>query len=254
MQTQKRPHHMCALALVLLAACGRDSGAPTATDGTQSGAPPPSAASSSSQAPAAEGGGAPLNLPRIAGPKLAPVDEAPRDPSLVAFRTQLIDIVRRKDRAALLEHVDPKIRTDFGDGGGKAKFDPDQYWSELDQILKLGGTFQKEGSEPRFWAPYVYSAWPESIDAFSHVAAVEPEVELRETIDGTAIAILEYDIVRREPLPNMRESDDGSHHVVTADGKKGWVDGLKTRSPVDYRMALVKKDGKWVIEALVGGD
>jgi len=172
--------------------------------------------------------------------KLLPVDEASRDPTFVAYRAQLLAAVRRRDSAAVLAATDPNIRTGFGDEGGIKDLKLDTLWSELEQILTLGGTFRSG----MFWAPYVYSAWPESHDAFQHVAVIAANVPLRETPAGRTIATLAYDILRR--LPDQR--------VETMDGRKGWIESRFVRSPIDYRAGFTKRGGEWKMTALVAGD
>lgn len=191
-----------------------------------------------------------------------PVDEAAADPELSAFRTQLLDAVRRKDANAVLGMLDPKIRTNFGGGGGGADFrrqwkldQPDSpLWSELEAIFTHGGTFQKEGTERRFWAPYVYSAWPEDRDAFTSLAVTGEQVPLRSGPSGTApmIATLHYDLV--DAVQSSGEAPAEFRHVRTADGRDGWVAARDVRSPIGYRAGLVRKNGLWKIEALVAGD
>ena len=176
--------------------------------------------------------------PRVSGPTLAPVDEAVRDPTLVVFRQQLLSAVRAHDEAALVAALDPHVRTSFGSGGGAKDFKP--LWNELEFVLTHGGTFRGD----RFWAPYVYSAWPEQYDPFEHLAVVGKDVPLRDA-EKKIIATLSYDIVKRLP-------DVG--HVRTFDGHEGWVDPKFLYSPVGYRAGLVKRDGEWLIEAFVAGD
>lgn len=191
--------------------------------------------------------------PAAAGPKLMPVDEATREPSLVKFRDDLLAAVRRHDVNAVMNAADPKIRTSFGAGGGAAEFrrqleqPGSRAWSELERILALGGTFQKGGDVQRFWAPYVYSAWPESgPDAFVALAVTDKDVPMHATNDPSspAIATLSYDIV----------TPAGKDKFKTADGRVGWVDPKFLRSPIGYRAGLVRKGDTWKMEALVSGD
>ena len=127
--------------------------------------------------------------------RLCPVDEGASDPSFAAYRTRLEVAVRRRDADALLALVDPDIRTSFGGTGGidhfraQWKLDaPDSaLWPELDAILSSGGTFRGPAAARSFWAPYVYSAWPEGKDSFTHVAALGPDVEVRESASASAL-------------------------------------------------------------------
>jgi hypothetical protein len=186
--------------------------------------------------------------PVVSGPKLMPVDEAPRDPTLVSFRNTVIDAIQHQDAKTIADSVDPKIRTSFGDDKGGRNLN----LSALEHVLALGGTFQKESDVPRFWAPYVYSAWPESHDAFSESAVIAADVPLHQSNDpaSPSVATLQYDIV------NVLDTDAGAsmRHVRTADKREGWVESQFLRSSVDYRAALVKRDGRWKIETFVAGD
>lgn len=218
----------------------------------QSAAPPPVPQPAPPESPKA---------PAVAGPKLTPVDEASRDASLVAFRTAFLAAIDRRDTQALLAALDPHIRTSFGEGGGirafRKQWKPEQrdsrIWTELEQVLKLGGTFQKGGDVPRFWTPYVYSAWPDRQDAFEAYAVIAENVPLHESNDAASkpIATLAYDIVTR-----VGQDDAGApmHHVRTSDGREGFVEARFLRSPIGYRAGLVKRADGWKIEALVAGD
>jgi hypothetical protein len=231
----------------------------TTTRPAQAGAPS-STPSSTTQAPAEAGSSSPA-LPAVKGPKLMPVDEGSKDASFAAFRNDLLGAVRSRDVDAVVKALDPKIRTDFGGGGGMADFrrhwkldQPDSpLWAELEQILTRGGTFQTSGEIPRFWAPYVYSAWPDDVDAFQHVAVIEKDVPLRRSAgqSATAVASLSYDIVERvgQFAPN-----EPWQEVKTLDGRTGWVESRLVRSPIGYRAGFAKKNGRWWMEALVAGD
>lgn len=191
----------------------------------------------------------------VQGPKLPPVDETAKDPTLVAFRDQLLAAVRRRDADAVVALADPKIRTSFGDGGGadalRTALQKPGVWEDFEQLLSQGGSFQGES----FWAPYVYSAWPDAQDAFTSLAITGENVPLRESRDASsrAIATLSYDIVQRGGEPGR---DEGNwRQVKTADGHTGWVEAKYVRSPIGYRAGFLKnKEGQWRMNALVAGD
>lgn len=249
--------------LLLAVACHREEPAQSRPEaGTPpAGAPATSAPPAASEPSTSTTATAP-SLPAVSGPKLMPVDEATKDPSLVAFRTQLLDIVRRKDTAALLAVVEPTIRTTFGGGGGVADLrkqwkldDADSHlWNELDEIFRNGGKFQQGGDTSRFWAPYVYSAWPDSHDAFAYFAILGENVPLRSgpTDSAPPVALLSHDIV--EGIESAQEHPPDFRRIRTADKREGWVAAKNVRSPIGYRAGLVKKNGTWKIEALVAGD
>jgi hypothetical protein len=193
--------------------------------------------------------------PSVQGPKLQPVDRAGEDPSLAAFRDELLAAVRRRDVDAVVAMADPKIRTSFGDGGGAADFrrmlQKPGVFEDLEQLLTLGGSFVGEGEGRSFWAPYVYSAWPEAHDAFESLAVIGKDVPLRESKDPSSptIATLDHDIVT---IVSPAASDP--RQVKTADGKTGWVEEKHLYSPIGYRAGFIKSTGQWKMNALVAGD
>ncbi len=190
--------------------------------------------------------------PTVAGPRLAFADEASRDASFAAYRDQLLAAVRARDAKTVLALSDPNVRTSFGGGGGRADLEQalqDEVWGELEQLLALGGTFR----DGMFWAPYVYSAWPESHDAFETLAVIADDVLLRESADANAPAIanLSRDLVTRASEPG----DPGAWtKVTTADGKTGFVESKFVRSPVDYRAGFKRTADGWRMTAFVAGD
>ncbi|MDP9192518.1 MAG: hypothetical protein M3P06_12530 [Acidobacteriota bacterium] len=197
--------------------------------------------------------------PSVTGPKLRPVDEATSDPSLVAFRNELLAAVRRRDADAVVALADPKIRTSFGDDGGAAAFKRNLAqpgtWEDFEMLLTQGGKFVGEGPSRSFWAPYAFSALPDDQDAFMALVITGENVPLLESADKNArsIATLSYDVVQR--TGDIGRDIGDWHNVKTADGHSGWVESRFARSPVGYRAGFLKnKDGKWQINALVAGD
>lgn len=183
--------------------------------------------------------------PAVNGPKLRPADEWGRDPALAAYRKQLLDALRRGDIEAVVALSDPKIRVDFSDGGSSADFpkllEEKRFRDALAATLSLGGTFLREDA---FWAPYVYSKWPEDRDAFAWWVVVGENVPLRDA-SGKTIALLSHDIV---------ELTETEGQIRTADGKVGMVDPKKLWSPVGFRAGFNRVGGKWRMNAFVAGD
>jgi len=233
--------HLSFLFLTLFAvACGTESSTPPTTASTPPAAEPATPTTPATPAPP---------VCTAAANRLCPVDEGANDASFVEFRNRLREAVRSKDEKALLELIDPKVRTSFGDGGGIEEFRaPDsKLLPELAKVLDLGGTFR----EGMFWAPYVYSAWPESIDAFEHLAAIRDSVPIRSNPSASApvVATASWSILQ---LAQGRE--DGWLRVKTAEGVEGWVAAADVHSPVGYRAGFSKRSGKWLMEAFVAGD
>jgi len=181
---------------------------------------------------------------------LCPVDEGAADPTFAKYREALRAAIASRNEKELLALADPKIRTSFGGDQG-LKLSDSKIWDELARAIALGGAFRGEGADRMFWAPYVYSSWPESIDAFTHVAAVRDDVPLREqpAADAAVVDTLRWTIVELIP------SDSASwRHVRTPGGKTGWVEAAGVRSPIGYRAGFRQVDGQWKMNAFVAGD
>jgi hypothetical protein len=197
--------------------------------------------------------------------KLLPVDEAPRDPELFAFRARLQEAVARHDVAAVLDAVDPNIKVDFGGGGGIADFRnawklqdgaKSALWAELGLVLALGGGFR---SDAAFAAPYVFSRWPEAIDAFEHVAVLGTNVRVRAEprLESPVLAALSFEIVRLSNAGRSRLTPEQAEEWTAVElrgGRTGYIASRYVRSSIDYRALFNKVNGRWRMTAFVAGD
>jgi hypothetical protein len=233
---------------ILLSAIALALVACSAPETTQHETPPPAATTTSVPKPEP----APVAPACTDAPnRLCPRDEAANDPSFQQFRERMTEAVAQKDKAKLTALIDPKIRTSFGAGGGIGSLDmkPDsKLWRDLDSILKLGGAF-KGGTS--FWAPYVYSNWPDAADVFTHVAVIHQGVALHlEPKEDTGIGTgVDYEIVEVIPQKNPDWLN-----VRTSGGREGWVPASDVRSPIGLRAGFIKEAGEWKMNALVAGD
>lgn len=252
---------LAVLAMIVLAC--RENPSPEAPTATIAPPPEPPPVAEPVQATADTAPVVPGPPPSVHGPKLMPVDEAPRDPELVAYRDALLAAVRARNIEAVVLMADPAIRTTFGAGGGHADFrrmlnEPGML-AELEQVLTLGGSFRGEGETVSFWAPYVYSAWPDIHDPFESLAVVSENVPLLRAPDPTSppVATLSYDIVERlsPPQPLAAGATPPPYiEIATADERRGWVAATSVRSHVGYRAGFMKTDGRWRLSAFVAGD
>jgi hypothetical protein len=205
------------------------------------------------QAAARPAAPSPCGAPRTV--RLLPVDQAATQPDFFTFRARLQAALARRDEAAVLAAADPGIRTSFGDDDGLAALraklrDPQgTIWADLGAALALGGQFQSADS---FVAPYVFAAWPGSLDSFECAAIVGDRVRVRASADpGSAVVgSVSYEIV--QVLPVQRES--ATTAVRLANGRSGFIAPAFVRSPVDYRAIFQKTGGQWRLRAFVAGD
>lgn len=201
--------------------------------------------------------------------KLLPVDEASKDPTFKAFRDAIIDAVKRKDTQFILGVVAPDILNDFGGGNGIQNFktkwrlgktEESKLWAELDTVLSMGGSFRVEEGKRTFWAPYVYSTWPDDFDCGEDAqcyAVTGDHVNARRepSSTGPIVASLSYDIVKSKiEDTESNKTPEGWTKVIVPGGATGYVATRFLRSPGDYRAGFAKVKGKWLMTAFIAGD
>jgi hypothetical protein len=188
-----------------------------------------------------------------------PVDEAVRQPDFFSFRSRLLVAIARRDTVALYAAIDPRIKTGFGGDDGIAAFKrqwrpgerASRIWPELAAILSLGGQFR---GVDQFVAPYVYSAWPEKLDAFTHVAVISSRVNVRSAPRASAplMGMLTFSIVALDP---KTDTPGGPWRAVRMpNGRTGYVSAEFVRSPVGYRAFFQRSGRGWRMALLVSGD
>ena len=187
-----------------------------------------------------------------------PVDEAAAMPDFFSFRAGLLQVIARRDAAALLAVVDPDIKNGFGGDDGKAAFEREwqpssadsKVWETLATVLALGG--QRSGDDS-FIAPYVFAAWPDGVDGFEHVAVIGDQVRVRRlaSADAAPIAVVSFAVLKRG-----RDDDapEAWTPVLAPGGQVGYIASQYVRSPIDYRAFFTKTDGRWRMVMLLAGD
>lgn len=198
--------------------------------------------------------------------QLPPVDHAVRDREFAKFRDELLIATREKNHSAVLAALNPRIRTSFGEEGGIDHFntmwhpeDPgSSLWSQLEDVLELGGSFLASSGSQIFCAPYPYSEWPGDLDAFEHLVVIRPGTTLKVSRDpsSTGHTSLGYEFVRIAADDPVRSGNRKApwRKVVTADGKEGWVDAYNVRSSIGYRACFSRQPDGWKMDVFVAGD
>lgn len=209
-----------------------------------------------------------LVLPSFAQERFVlPVDEAKKDASFFAFRAKLITAVKKKDSKFLLSIVDKNIKNGFGGEDGIANFKKgwkitsakSELWGELLTVLTHGGTFD-DRRRNSFYAPYLFTTFPEDIDAFEYEAIFGNNVNMRAKPDAksTVIASLSYNIVKVDYQNSIKISKNSEQYswlkIETLGGKKGFVKPEFVRSSIAYRAGFEKIKGKWMLTFFLAGD
>lgn len=201
--------------------------------------------------------------------KLYPIDEAALNSGFEAFGEKLMAAAKAKDVEFIKEHTDQNIHYTFGPNDRIEGFfreweldsnpEGSAFWDELLQVLSLGGSFQNE-KRTSFTAPYVYTEFPEDIDAFQHVAIIDKNVKVyaEPNTDAEVLGTLTYSIVR--VLERHFKSEAANRQeptwlrIESLSGNIGYIPAKYGRSPVDYRGNWTETDGTWKMGFFVAGD
>ena len=189
--------------------------------------------------------------------QLPPVDRCTGDAAFDQFRAALEDAVARKDPVALRKLTADDIRVDFGGDGGWQEFlatwnlgDPQnsRLWAQLREVM-AGGCAKTEANGRVF--PGLFEDMGDDVDPFELVVA-RPGAVLRSaaTDISTPVATLDWHAARliEEPLENPFVK------VTLIDGRTGWLHSSDLISPLGHRLVIERRDGRWLIAALVAGD
>ena len=196
-----------------------------------------------------------------------PVDEAEKDTSFLAFRTKLIEAVKKRDAKYILSIVDQNIKNSFGGNNGIKEFkemwkindSKSEFWNEFLPVITNGGKFI-EGGDKMFCAPYSFTESPDDLDAYGYSVIFGKNVNLRSKPDSKAktIARLSYNVVKVDYENSIKINGEEFEYswlkVETPGGKKGFVKAEFVRSPIDYRACFEKQKGKWKMIIFIAGD
>lgn len=201
--------------------------------------------------------------------KLYPEDGASLDTSFFIYRGQMLEAVGKKDFLALLPMLDKNIKCSFGTCEGKAGFaelwqldNPEkvaasELWPILERVLTNGGAFDQEN---RFVAPYIFSNWSESYDAFEYGLIAGGGVRMRASPDlgSKILKNLSHDIVKILDTQGPDETIGGETfpwiQVETLDGTMGYVWGKFVASSIDFRAGFEKDAEGWGMTFFLAGD
>lgn len=198
----------------------------------------------------------------LTGPDFPPIDEGANNVQFAEFRANLMSAIQKKNYEWATSRISLTIKYSFGEDNGKKELletwdriptARDEFFARLLDCLKLGGQFKKFDGKTLFIAPYVFSAWPDSYDSFTHLAVIRPHSSVHAKPDEQSEVVAEagQSIVRHD----YSELAEGWHFIEYAEDKWGWIRATDARSPIDYRAIFEKNAvGSYELVTLVAGD
>ncbi|NJM52183.1 MAG: SH3 domain-containing protein [Blastocatellia bacterium] len=110
------------------------------------------------------------------------------------------------------------------------------------------------------YAPYLFTNFPEDIDAFEYQAVFGNNVNLRSKpdINSSIVAVLSYNIVKTDWENSVKSKSNENEFlwvkIKTLGGKTGYIKPEFVRSSIDYRAGFDKIRGKWTLTFFLAGD
>jgi hypothetical protein len=181
------------------------------------------------------------------------IDQAPKDPTFVQFRDNLLRMVRAHDARRFLALVDKNIFLE-PEGAQGVKVLEDTYhpenprsalWQELEFLLRRGGQF----TENRFVAPFL-GCDPSSGWGYNSVCIAGKNVPVYASPSASSA------VLRRVSCARLRGEDSelsepiqrAGWHAVAVTGRWGYVEQRYLRLD-DKTLVFEKVNGKWRLVA-----
>lgn len=201
-------------------------------------------------------------------------NESQQDESLVSFLNELNRVIQNKDVNQLLTLIDTNIKIGKSVDRGKeafikmwgldAKPNESELWKELNDILELGGGNFAEPSENNENTTYIMPyqlMLPEGLDPFIYGGIIAEHVNFRDqpSLKGKVLGQLSHNIVKVGSNETGDPVKVGDYwyswtEVTSLDGIQGYIAEKFVRSPLDYRLSLVKESQMWKISSFVSGN
>jgi hypothetical protein len=185
--------------------------------------------------------------------KLPPIEQCDGDPSFTDFRQKLTSAVVAADRDEFLQLLAPDVLADFGGGRGRDLFAEHidnaggELWMYYEQVVHLGCA---SIGDARVIPSLAVQFEPWADEDLTNVMVALPGVKLRKTWEehSPEVATLNWDVVTIVP------GGDVQTEVILADGRRGWLFDNEFTGASGYRFWMEKRDGQWMVTALVAGD
>ncbi|MDE1466290.1 hypothetical protein [Aurantiacibacter sp. D1-12] len=190
----------------------------------------------------------------------APRDECRDVPGASEFLNSLERAVTARNADALLALTKDDVYLDFGGGSGKPllreRLADKEYelWEALDDLMTLGCASDGES----LTLPWYFAQDLDPMhDAYGSYVIMGNDVPLYAAVDGDEqLRTLDWDMVLLAAFAGDVEEDWEAlrWQVQMEDGTRGFVAQDRMRSLIDYRIGVVREDGRWRIRNFIAGD
>lgn len=167
--------------------------------------------------------------------------------------------LEERDEAYVKAHTHPNVKISFGGHSGwdglvsywKLDEGNEGFYKMMKTTLSYGAVDTSGGLGNAYSAPYMFTDFPDSYDAFQFSVVTGSDVNLRSrpTTDSEVLGQATYEV-----LKILEEEKDGWVKVQLPDGTRAYIYGKYIWSPVYYRAGFTRVDDTWLLEFFVKGD
>lgn len=200
------------------------------------------------------------------------VDQAAQNPEFQTWRAALLKAVVARNTDKVIRMASPDIKLSFGDAAGRSQFGQflrglppneaygEDYWQELERVLRLGGRFERPDL---FTAPYSWSAkLPDSFESVFETYFVigrHKPVFATPSTSSKILALLSEAIIEVPPVrtgPDIVGEDGRTvfHKIRRIDGSLGYMLKDDLHALVGYRAFFERRNGTWQMTIFIAGD
>ena len=191
--------------------------------------------------------------------KVTPRNDVTEDSSFGQFLTEYRKALEDMDEAYIKSHTHPNVKISFGGHSGwdglvdywSLDDGSDAFYKMMATTLKYGAVDTSGGQGNAFMAPYVFTDFPATFDAFTYSVVIGSGVNIRTrpTTSAEIVTTSSYEV-----LKVLEEEKDGWVKVQLPDGSRAYIYGTYLWSPIGYRAEFTKVDNAWLLEFFVKGD
>ena len=189
------------------------------------------------------------------------VDEAAKEPALMAVREQLLIAAKAGDLNGVMSFVHSGVQATYDGKRGiealkeewEIEKSPKRFLNELALVLSLGGRFQ-ETARTSFVAPALFIDFPDPAEMPGHAIVIHKNAPAYRS-PGKTSAVLAR--LNDEVLPIVTAFPgwvEGWTEVTLPGGRrKAYMRWKDLRQPNDVRAYFTKLNGEWLLSGFYGG-
>lgn len=188
-----------------------------------------------------------------------PRNDIDEESSFGKFIEEYRQALLNRDEAYIKAHTHPNVKISFGGHSGwdglvdywSIDDGSEAFYKMMNTTLKYGAVDSSGGQGNAYMAPYVFTDFPEDMDAFTYSVVVGSgvNIRMRPSTESEIVTTATYEVFKV-----LEQEKDGWVKIQLPDGTRAYVYGTYLWSPIGYRAEFTKVDNTWLLQFFVTGD